>query len=64
MTHAAGHEHPSQFAMKDIQVNVDDDYLSSDLRTVYGYEKTAVPFKSMKTLKECPHLGGKKEAYA
>jgi len=64
VTHAAGYEHPAQFEMTDIQVNVDDDYLSSDLRTVYAYQKAPVPFTSMKILKECPHLGGKTEAYA
>ena len=64
VTHAAGYEHPCEFTMNDIQVNVDDDYLSSDLKMVYGYEKTAVPFTSMNELKECIYLGGKKEAYA
>ncbi|UOY06724.1 hypothetical protein L0P88_22730 [Muricauda sp. SCSIO 64092] len=50
--------------MKDIQVKVDDDYLSSDLMSVYGYEKTWVPFKSTKDLLNCPHLDGKTKAYA
>ncbi len=59
VTHAAGYEHPAQFTMTDIQVNVDDDYLSSDLKSVYGYEKTKVDFKSMKELYECTYLGGK-----
>ncbi|MDT0621672.1 FMN-binding glutamate synthase family protein [Croceitalea vernalis] len=58
ITRAAGYEHPSQFTMQDIQVNVDDDYLSSDLRTVYGYEKTPVPFTDMQALMECAYLGG------
>ena len=64
VTHAAGYEHPCQFTMEDIQVNVDDDYLSSDLKSVYGYQKTVVPFNSMEELRECQHLGGKKTAYA
>lgn len=59
ITHAAGYEHPCQFTMNDIQVNVDDDYLSSDLEAVYGYEKAAVPFTSMQELYDCSHLGGK-----
>ncbi len=59
VTHAAGYEHPAQFTMTDIQVNVDDDYLSSDLKSVYGYEKTKVGFNSMKELYECTYLGGK-----
>ncbi len=58
VTHAAGYEHPCQFTMKDIQVNVDDDYLSSDLKTVYGYEKTTVPFENMQKLYDCSYLGG------
>ncbi|BFP43367.1 hypothetical protein FGF1_42120 [Flavobacteriaceae bacterium GF1] len=50
--------------MKDIPVNVDDDYLSSDLISVYGYEKTRVPFRSMKDVWNCARLGGKTKAYA
>ena len=30
---------PANLQWKDIQVNVDDDYLSGDLMSVYGYEK-------------------------
>lgn len=59
ITHAAGYEHPCQFNMEDIQVNVDDDYLSSDLRRVYRYQKEKVPFESMQKLYECAYLGGK-----
>lgn len=59
VTHAAGYEHPSQFTMCDIQVNVDDDYLSSDLKSVYGYQKHPVAFKSMQELYNCVYLGGK-----
>lgn len=58
VSNAAGYEHPCQFTMCDVQVNVDDDYLSSDLKTVYGYEKTAVPFKNMQELYDCCYLGG------
>jgi len=64
VTHAAGYEHPCQFTMDDIQVNVDDDYLSSDLKSVYHYQKTKVPFRSMQDVKNCQHLGGKKSIYA
>lgn len=59
VTHAAGYEHPCQFTMNDIQVNVDDDYLSSDLEAVYSYKKTKVPFTSMQELYNCIYLGGK-----
>lgn len=57
ITHAAGYEHPCQFNMEDVQVNVDDDYLSSDLRRVYRYQKDFVPFNGMESLKNCEHLG-------
>ena len=30
---------PANLQWKDIQVKVDDDYLSGDLMSVYGYEK-------------------------
>jgi len=59
ITHAAGYEHPCQFTMNDIQLNVDDDYLSSDLEAIYHYKKVAVPFESMQDLYDCVHLGGK-----
>ena len=66
ITHAAGYEHPCEFTMNDIQVNVDDDYLSGDLETVYNYQKTKVPFEGMQSLYNCSHLGGQKNktAYA
>ena len=57
ITRAAGYEHPSQFTMDDIQVNVDDDFLSNDLSQVYGYHKTPVPFEGTEALLNCPNLG-------
>lgn len=58
ITHAAGYEHPCQFSMKDIQLNVDENHLSSDLETVYDYQKTPVAFGSMQELFDCNYLGG------
>lgn len=58
ITHAAGYEHPCQFVMKDIDVNVDDHHLSKELDRTYLYTKTKVPFKSMQDLKDCIYLGG------
>ncbi len=58
ITHAAGYEHPCQFTMEDIQVNVDDTELNRTLKATYGYSKTAVPYTDMQTLFECSHLGG------
>ncbi len=59
ITHSAGYEHPCQFDMKDIDVNVDDHNLSEELDKTYNYEKNHVPFKSMQELKDCIYLGGK-----
>jgi len=59
ITHAAGYEHPCQFTMKDVDVNVDDSYLSKELDKTYLYDKTPVPFVSMQHLKDCMHLGGR-----
>ncbi|WP_425075704.1 FMN-binding glutamate synthase family protein [Psychroserpens sp. S379A] len=58
ITHAAGHEHPCQFTMDDIEVNVDDHNLSQNMSSTYMYDKTKVPFNAMQELKTCPHLGG------
>lgn len=59
ITHAAGYEHPCQFTMHDIQVNVDDIDLTRNLRSTYGYNKTKVDFKDMQELYNCQHLGSK-----
>ncbi len=59
ITHAAGYEHPCQFKMKDIDVNVDDHNLSEELNRTYMYEKTVVPFSGVADLKSCEYLGGK-----
>lgn len=59
ITHAAGYEHPCQFNMKDIDVNVDDHNLSEELDRTYNYQKTPVKFINMQELKDCIYLGGK-----
>ncbi|QCX00027.1 FMN-binding glutamate synthase family protein [Aggregatimonas sangjinii] len=59
ITHAAGYEHPCQFTMSDVQVNVDDSELSRDLKSTYGYEKTPVAFESVSRLQHCEYLGGR-----
>lgn len=59
ITHAADYEHPCQFKMSDVEINVDDHNLSKELSGTYMYEKTPVPFKGMRNLKECLYLGGK-----
>ena len=42
----------------DIQVNIDYDFLYSDLQATYGYEKAKVDFNGMSELYKCPHLRG------
>jgi glutamate synthase domain-containing protein 2 len=61
ITHAAGYEHPCQFTMDDIEVNVDDHNLSKELSGTYNYNKVKVPFNGMQSLKDCKHLGGTKD---
>ncbi|APY09506.1 FMN-binding glutamate synthase family protein [Winogradskyella sp. J14-2] len=61
ITHAAGYEHPCQFNMRDIEMNVDDHNLNKEFKYTFKYQKTAVNFKSMQELKDCVYLGGKKE---
>jgi len=58
ITHAAGYEHPCQFKMDDIEINVADHNLSKKLSGTYFYDKTPVPFTSMQNLKDCLYLGG------
>ncbi|MCB0456986.1 MAG: FMN-binding glutamate synthase family protein [Flavobacteriaceae bacterium] len=58
ITHASGYEHPCQFKMKDIDINVDDHNLSKELDRTYMYEKDPVPFEGMHSLKACKYLGG------
>jgi glutamate synthase domain-containing protein 2 len=60
ITHAAGYEHPCQFTMTDIDVNVDDHNLTTELGKTFNYEKVPVPFKGVQELKDCIYLGGKK----
>ena len=59
ITHAAGYEHPCQFTMDDIQVNVDDNELNRSLASTYGYHKVKVPFDGTKELLGCNYLGSK-----
>ncbi|WP_452231272.1 FMN-binding glutamate synthase family protein [Lacinutrix sp. MEBiC02404] len=61
ITHAAGYEHPCEFKMSDIEINVDDHNLATNLSKTYMYEKTPVPFHGMQSLKNCMYLGGNKK---
>lgn len=57
ITHATGYEHPCQFKMSDIEMNIGDHNLSKELHRTYNYEKTPVPFNGMQNLKDCLYLG-------
>ncbi|WP_072352251.1 FMN-binding glutamate synthase family protein [Flavobacteriaceae bacterium A100] len=61
ITHASGYEHPCQYQMNDIDINVDDQHLSKELDNTYMYKKVPVPFNSMQELKDCKYLGGSKQ---
>ncbi|WP_299130729.1 FMN-binding glutamate synthase family protein [uncultured Winogradskyella sp.] len=58
ITHAAGYEHPCQFTMNDVEMNVDDQNLTKNFDQAFCYDKTPVDFKSMQHLKDCVYLGG------
>ena len=61
ITHAAGYEHPCEFTMNDIEMNVDDHNLTKDFDQTFKYEKTPVSFQGMQHLKDCVYLGGLKK---
>ena len=58
ITHACGYEHPAQMNMEDVDFSLGDKSLVQPLANSFGYNKTPVKFESMKTLQDCPHLGG------
>ncbi|MGO3707293.1 MAG: FMN-binding glutamate synthase family protein [Mesonia hippocampi] len=58
ITHACGYEHPCQFTMDDVDMNLSDQDFTKSLADSFEYHKTKVPFESMKALMECPFLGG------
>ncbi|GLB52417.1 FMN-binding glutamate synthase family protein [Neptunitalea chrysea] len=58
LTHACGYEHPCQFTMDDVEMNLGDKNLTQTLAAIYKYHKTKVTFKGMQSLKDCKYLGG------
>ena len=58
MTHACGYEHPCQFTMDDVEINLGDRFIAQSLAKTFTYHKTKVPFDSTATLVGCPNLGG------
>ncbi|MGY5850295.1 FMN-binding glutamate synthase family protein [Salegentibacter sp. F14] len=59
ITHACGYEHPSQFTMYDVEINLSDKNLAENLASTFTYHKEKVPFGGIKEHLECPYLGGK-----
>lgn len=58
MTHACGYEHPCQFTMDDVEINLGDRFIAKSLAETFSYNKTKVPFDTVETLAGCPNLGG------
>ncbi|UZO79894.1 FMN-binding glutamate synthase family protein [Aquimarina sp. ERC-38] len=58
ITHAVGHEHPCQYNMQDIAINVEDVALTRSLEDSFSYQKEPVSFTSVEHLRNCPYLGG------
>ena len=58
ITHACGYEHPCQFKMEDVEINLGDRFIAQPLDQTFGYKKTKVPFDSVETLIGCANLGG------
>ena len=58
ITHACGYEHPCQFTMDDVEINLGDRFIAKTLAQTFTYHKTKVPFDSTETLLGCPNLGG------
>ena len=58
ITHACGYEHPCQFTMDDVEMNLGDRFIAQSLAATFRYHKTKVPFDTVETLAGCPNLGG------
>ena len=57
ITHACVYEHPCQFTMDDVEINLGDRFIAKTLAETFTYNKTKVPFESVATLQGCPNLG-------
>ena len=51
LTHACGYEHPTQFKMSDVLMNVSGKEKPISLQEIYGYEKSTVYFNGMEEIK-------------
>ncbi|HET8753042.1 MAG TPA: FMN-binding glutamate synthase family protein, partial [Salinimicrobium sp.] len=57
ITYACGYEHPCQFTMDDVDINLGDKNLTKTLAQTFFYNKAVVPFESTETLYNCEYLG-------
>lgn len=58
ITHACGYEHPCEFTMDDVNVNLGDQDFTKTLADSYEYHKVKVPFEGVRALQKCKYLGG------
>ncbi|MDR6300377.1 FMN-binding glutamate synthase family protein [Mesonia maritima] len=58
VTHACGYEHPCQFTMDDVDINLSDQDFTKTLAAAYEYHKVEVPFEGIRALQKCKYLGG------
>lgn len=58
VTHAAGYEHPCQFTMDDVELNLSDQDFTKSLADSFEYHKVKVPFEGVSSLQKCEYLGG------
>jgi glutamate synthase domain-containing protein 2 len=58
ITHATGYEHPCQFTMDDVDVNLGGANLCKTLADTYKYHKAPVAFEGVQSLRQCEYLGG------
>ncbi len=56
ITHDSAYEHPCQFTMDDVDINLSDKNITKTLSTTFGYRRTKVP--SVRDLIICHFLGG------
>jgi hypothetical protein len=57
ITYACGYEHPCQFKMDDVDINLGDKNMTKTLAETFFYNKKEVPFESTEVLYKSEYLG-------
>lgn len=57
ITYACGYEHPCQFKMDDVDINLSDKNMTKTLAETFFYNKKEVPFESTEVLYKSEYLG-------